>query len=547
MNSKAIKLILAVTVLVPCLCLLLPAASLAEPSIADREAVENLVESWRQAWANKEIDSYIGFYAPAFQSRGMDRTSWRTYKNTVFQGSGEVAVRIWDVRVEQLGENLNVRFDQEYKSDIHSDYGKKELLLYRSSSGLRILRENWVGYPQATLPPETARPLPDFHPVVAKDLGPGKTQGQTSPSVTTVEKLPTIEPVLAEDANEIWARRAPALRPPVRVPVERRAPTSTIIVEEIAAKVNNAIITRSELQERHEEAPEYEEISRGYTGIERQEKLLQLRQAVLEDLINELLLLARADDLGVNVDQYVRRYLEDVKAESGVTTDEELEALLEVEGMSLARYKDRIRRRKIPQRLVFEEVTSRVEISEQEIIQWYQDNLDKFQLPPTVSLSEIVLLHEKNEDETAVRKVADEIYSRLQSGVDFSDLARRFSETPSRDAGGTVGRFGKEELSPEIAQWAFAAVPLSISSPIRTLHGFHILRLDERVEAAQTPLETVHDEIEQHLSDLAWNKKLQEYLEDLYRTNTIVVNEEYQLNAAVPAGESSTLAMEARR
>jgi len=488
-----------------------------------------LVEAWRQAWEAGDVDAYIGFYAPSFRSRGMDRQAWLRYKETVFRRSGTISVRIDDLEVESDGPRVAVRFDQRYVSDILEDHGRKTLILESMAGGLKIVRETWKAYSVGPAPPPAPEPEVPFEPVVARTWGENLPADHVPAPREAPARLPSFEPVVAEEADEVWTReRIP--RPDLMPARSRESfiPSETFVVEEIVAKVNGMVVTKSELEEREREGGVLQEIYQEYSGDDLVRKIQEHRTTTVQELVDELVLLQRADDLAVNVEGYVNRYLEDIKEESGVTTDAELEELLEKEGVSLVEFKDRVRRRKVPQRLVFEEVTSRIHVDEEEVQAYYDEHPEQFQRLEMVEVREIVLLRETGEDEGAVRRAADDVYQRLLDGASFEEMARRVSETPSAESGGRLGTFRRDEMSPELADVVFALGDGEISIPVRTTHGYHIMVVDSRIPADITPFDEVSEQIYDELHKERWDARIEEYLEQLYRTNIIQINEQYQ-------------------
>jgi peptidyl-prolyl cis-trans isomerase D len=101
--------------------------------------------------------------------------------------------------------------------------------------------------------------------------------------------------------------------------------------------------------------------------------------------------------------------------------------------------------------------------------------------------------------ETA-RAKADAARARVQDGADFAEVAKEASEDEaSAPAGGELGFVPRGQLAPELDQAAFSLAPGSLSEPLRSDQGFHVLRVDERRETGVRPLAEVRDEIARSL------------------------------------------------
>ena len=73
------------------------------------------------------------------------------------------------------------------------------------------------------------------------------------------------------------------------------------------------------------------------------------------------------------------------------------------------------------------------------------------------------------------RALADRIYSELRQGADFGQLARRYSTCPSRSKGGDLGFFSEGQMVPEFEREAFRMSTGSVSRPVHTRFGWHII------------------------------------------------------------------------
>lgn len=88
---------------------------------------------------------------------------------------------------------------------------------------------------------------------------------------------------------------------------------------------------------------------------------------------------------------------------------------------------------------------------------------------------------------------ANALKKQLDGGADFSDLARRESDGPSRKDGGHLGSFGRGAMAPAFEDVAFKLKPGQYSAPVETQFGFHIIRLDKA--PSTTPAQADYDEL----------------------------------------------------
>ena len=120
-------------------------------------------------------------------------------------------------------------------------------------------------------------------------------------------------------------------------------------------------------------------------------------------------------------------------------------------------------------------------ITDGDIAAYYADHAEAFMEDGRVSLSYVRIPKQPSvADSQRVERQIDELYGQLAGGADFATLARDFSEDASNAAeGGDLGFFGRNTMVPEFEAVAFATPPGSISEPVKTQHGWHIIQVEE--------------------------------------------------------------------
>ena len=126
-----------------------------------------------------------------------------------------------------------------------------------------------------------------------------------------------------------------------------------------------------------------------------------------------------------------------------------------------------------------ENYKSEVNISNQEIQDYYDANPDEFIEPETVEARHILLKTGQNvspEMVEAQRKKALEILAMAKKENNFAELAKQYSEGPSKNNGGFLGAFRKKDMVKPFAEKAFSMKPGEISDPVQTRFGWHIIK-----------------------------------------------------------------------
>jgi len=146
---------------------------------------------------------------------------------------------------------------------------------------------------------------------------------------------------------------------------------------------------------------------------------------------------------------------------------------------------------------------SQLDVSDDEIQEFYYDHPDEFQNPKTVEARHILIKVNQDAGPEEVAKAKEKIESILQKakgGQDFAALAKQYSEGPSKDKGGYLGPFKREQMVKPFADKAFSMKAGEISDPVRTRFGWHIIRVDKVNEAATTPFADAKDGIRKKLA-----------------------------------------------
>lgn len=135
-----------------------------------------------------------------------------------------------------------------------------------------------------------------------------------------------------------------------------------------------------------------------------------------------------------------------------------------------------------------EKAISRVSATEEELLKYYNDNIDKLVEGDVVGASHILV----DSEETALS-----ILAKITSGeITFEDAAREYSSCPSGQNGGSLGEFARGQMVPEFDEAVFAMTPGEISkAPVKTQFGFHLIKCTSRREAEPVPFAEVHDEL----------------------------------------------------
>jgi parvulin-like peptidyl-prolyl isomerase len=274
-------------------------------------------------------------------------------------------------------------------------------------------------------------------------------------------------------------------------------------LERVIVKVNGEIVTQSEFQARQIAA-----LQAARTPPDRIEAFLRENNArILQEAIDDLLLVQRAAELGMRLrPETLADFIEGIKKENNIPSDEALLEQLRREGMSLDDLKRNIQRSVLRREAIQRDLAQRVVISEADVRADYDARSAEFTKPESVRLQQILV---------SDAALAAQLVARARAGEDFASLARAFSEDPTREAGGAMGSFARGELAPALDRVAFALAVGELSDPIATAEGQRILRLEERTPAGVTPFEQAKAEIRERLGRERWAAEYDKYIGEL--------------------------------
>jgi peptidyl-prolyl cis-trans isomerase SurA len=217
---------------------------------------------------------------------------------------------------------------------------------------------------------------------------------------------------------------------------------------------------------------------------------------------------------------------------------EALEAEVTKSGQDFEDFKSQLRNQLLTQELIRKEVGSKIIVSHEDIVKYYNEHKSEFVRPETVVLREIFVSTEgkPEADLPALRKKAENLRDRvLNNGDDFGELAKRYSDSPTAPQSGELGVFQRSQLDPKIAEKVFALNRSQMTDVMETKTGFEILQVRERYDAGEQPLEKVDPEITNKLYEQKMEPGLRTYLTTLREDSYVQIKPGYTDTAAVKA------------
>lgn len=144
--------------------------------------------------------------------------------------------------------------------------------------------------------------------------------------------------------------------------------------------------------------------------------------------------------------------------------------------------------------------------TEEDIKNYYDEHKDQMKKAETRVASHILV---GSEDK------AKEVLEEMEDGLKFEEAAKKYSTCPSKEQGGNLGEFGRGKMIPEFEEKAFSMDEGEISEPVKTQHGYHIIRVEEVNPEGTKSLEESKEEIKQMLTRLQQQDKYLAKVEEL--------------------------------
>lgn len=233
----------------------------------------------------------------------------------------------------------------------------------------------------------------------------------------------------------------------------------------------------------------------------------QLRNAIVRSLVEKAQFEIAAEELEISVtDEEVDTRLEELKEEFFEGDQERYTEELEAQGLTEEQVKSDLRTRVLSEK-IFEQVTSEVEVTDEEIQAYFEENAAQFETPASREVRHILVKNKAR---------ADSIHAQLEDGGNFARLAKQFSTDPASKNEG--GKFTAQQGATveEFDRTAFELETGELSEPVKTQFGWHIIEAVGDIEDKATQeLSEVEEQISTTLLEEKKNARINEWIEEL--------------------------------
>lgn len=276
---------------------------------------------------------------------------------------------------------------------------------------------------------------------------------------------------------------------------------------------------------------ELENILAQYQGRVPPQQLLQLqtqfREQAVESLINKQVLSAEADKQNIQVtDNETETELKRISSQ--FESPEKFKQQLDMMGMTEEKVREDIRQNYRIEKLLKSHLPE-ITVSDEDTEKFYRENTDSFTTPEQIQASHILLAIADNATDEVKKQKREEltaVLGQIRGGADFAELAKKHSDCPSKEQGGSLGSFARGSMVKPFEDAAFAMKKDEVSDIVETQFGLHLIKLTGRTEAQVAPLAQVKDRISEYLKSQKQNEAVGAYLETLRKAANIEYAEE---------------------
>jgi peptidyl-prolyl cis-trans isomerase SurA len=314
-------------------------------------------------------------------------------------------------------------------------------------------------------------------------------------------------------------------------PTTPESPYGGTTVEEIIARINDQIITKSDYDRAQAESDQ-ELRSKGAN----MQDISESHKELLRNLIDQQLWLAKGKELGITGETELVNRLNEIRKQYNLATMEDLEKAAKEQNLSFEDFKANIRNQIVTQQVMRDQVGRKIAPTPGEIQRYFDAHKQEYAQPESVKLGEILISTGTDDPKKLAdaKAKADDIEARLHAGGDFSQLARSFSEGTTAAEGGDLGQYKHGQLNALFEEKTFGLKTGDVTEPILTKQGYVILKVNQHVPGGVPQFKDVENDVEQNYFEEKAGPAMRQYLAQMRDEAAIFIKPGYTDSAATP-------------
>lgn len=303
------------------------------------------------------------------------------------------------------------------------------------------------------------------------------------------KKAQDASPVMAPAPVFSMAPEPTAAAPTVAPATPQPVASAKSAAADIAVEVDGIKLTKSQLEE--DLKKRVETLKAQIPSESLDQAKVEIRRGLIDEFIVRHLLTKEMGAKKVTAtEKEIVEVLESVKAQlpAGVTMDE----LLKKNKLDAAMMREEIGMNIRINKLVMQELGGKVKITDKEITDFYNKNIEQFKRKETVHARHILVAKTAGDTDkikAEKKSKAEELRKQLVSGADFADLAKKHSDCPSKKGGGDLGTFSRGQMVKPFEDAVFSQEKNAIGPVVETEFGYHVIQVLERQGAQVAKLD----------------------------------------------------------
>lgn len=229
------------------------------------------------------------------------------------------------------------------------------------------------------------------------------------------------------------------------------------------------------------------------------ETIERLEEQTFKEMVLQKILWQQAKEQGIKVsDSEVDKIIE----------QQDYKKFLEESGLEEKHFRQEMKTQILYWKL-HDKVTAKTTVNDEEAKAYYEENINKYNEEGGIQISHILV---------AAEKEARDILAKLNDGADFAEMARQYSNCPSKNQGGDLGVVNENSnFVPEFQEAALKLQPGELTKePVKTEHGYHLIKAGDKKEAQNKSFEEVKNSVMADLNNEKKDKAYNDYLNNLY-------------------------------
>lgn len=256
------------------------------------------------------------------------------------------------------------------------------------------------------------------------------------------------------------------------------------------------------------------------------QSLASIKEDMVNNMVEKELLYQKSQELGIEVDSSaIDSQMEQFKQQ--FPDADQYKQQLSALGYTEDLLRTEIETNMAIQSLIEQEIASEIEISDEDLKAYYENNPDQFETPEQIKARHILIKTDEEADEAekqAAREKIKELEKRIEEGEKFSEVAKEESECPSSERGGDLGYFSKGQMVKPFEEAAFSVAVGDVSDIVETRFGYHLIKAEDKKEASKKSFDEVEDQIKEQLEQQKVKEQLPSYVENLKEAGDVEIN-----------------------